>query len=468
MTESRSGVWSGVAIALALMTVVLAGCGGGSSATTVPATSGGEAAGTQILVPQEAAPEGDYPELLTNGYFASGSSSWNLADAVITSSELRPGGKALDVGWRAFQPLAAAGLRPGASYRLEVQARNAGSGKTTRLAIIFRTASGEPFRTHEVNMTSTSYARYVIEFTAPNYVANAEFQVLTNGTRARVDTASLKQRDLIDQTEAITSTTGSFVPAGYSLAFNDEFNGSALNRAKWFTRMIYAGGTSDRLNDEQQRYRENGNHVVSEGTLKLIARRVKTGSSDGIDYESGMIRSDWTARYGFFEARVRMPAGRGLSSAFWLNSDVSEWGRLAWPPEIDIFEFVNNGVEDTRDMIHSGVVDAKGLVANYAFKHPSFDSTWTFWRAPYDFSSGWHTVGAEWTPDTLTLYIDGERIYTRSSRWSYSDGSLAAPAHIILNLAVGGQWAGRYGVDASVLPQALEIDWVRAYRKVIN
>lgn len=467
MTGRRYGVWCGVASALALA-VGLAGCGGGSSPASAQAFPAEEPADERLVEPQATLPQGDYPELLVNGYFASGSTSWNLADAVITSSELRPGGKALDVGWRAFQSLATAGLKPGVSYRLEVQARNAGSGKTTRLAVIFRTASGEPFRTHEVNITSTSYGRYLIEFTAPNYVANAEFQVLTNGTRARVDVASLKQRDPLEQTEVITSPAGSFVPAGYSLAFNDEFNGSALNRAKWFTRMIYAGGTSDRLNDEQQRYRDNGNHVVSDGTLKLIARRVRTGSSDGIDYESGMIRSDWTARYGYFEARVRMPAGLGLSSAFWLNSDVSESGRLAWPPEIDIFEFVNNGVEDTRDMIHSGVVEEKGPVANYAFKHPSFDSTWTFWRAPYDFSAGWHTVGAEWTPDTLTLYIDGERIYTRNVRWNYSDGSLAAPSHIILNLAVGGQWAGRYGVDASVMPQALEVDWVRAYRKVVN
>ncbi len=423
---------------------------------------------TQSDVVQATGLEVSYPELIVNGLFTSGSAGWNLSDALVTSSELRPGGKAMDVGWRVFQSLGTAGLKPGASYRLEVQARNASSGKTTRLAVIFRTASGEPFRTHEVSVVSSSYARYVIEFTAPNYVANAEFQVLTNGTRARVDSASLRQRDAIEQTEPIVSAVGSFVPAGYLLAFNDEFNGSSLNRAKWFTRFIYAGGTSDRLNDEQQRYRDNSNHVVADGVLKLIARRVRTGSADGIDYESGMIRSDWTTRYGYFEARVRMPAGIGLSSAFWLNSDVSEFGRLAWPPEIDIFEFVNNGVEDTRDMIHSGVVDARGLAASYAFKHPSFDSTWTFWRAPYDFSGGWHTIGAEWTPDALTLYVDGERIYTRNVRWNYSDGSAAAPAHIILNLAVGGQWAGRYGVDSSVIPQALEIDWVRAYRREFN
>lgn len=67
-----------------------------------------------------------------------------------------------------------------------------------------------------------------------------------------------------------------------------------------------------------------------------------------------MVRSLWTPRYGCDEARVPMPGGLGAWPAFWLNSDVSAQGRLAWPPEIDIVEFVNNGVEDKTNLLHSG------------------------------------------------------------------------------------------------------------------
>jgi beta-glucanase (GH16 family) len=258
---------------------------------------------------------------------------------------------------------------------------------------------------------------------------------------------------------------GSHVPPGYVLAFNDEFNGPELNRAKWFTRYIYGNSTLDRLNDEKQRYRDNGNHSISNGILSLTARKVSANDPQGIDYESGMIRSDWTARYGYFEARVKMPGGIGMWPAFWLVSDVAASGALSWPPEIDIFEFVNNGVEDRANMLHSGVVSPRNTTSLLTYADPAFNSRWTYYAAPFNFDEGWHTVGAEWDANSVTMYVDGRKIYTRTYLWNFPDGSPAGPAHIVLNLAVGGAWAGRHGIDDSAFPQALQINWVRAYRK---
>ncbi len=59
-----------------------------------------------------------------------------------------------------------------------------------------------------------------------------------------------------------------------------------------------------------------------------------------------------------------------------------------------------------------------------------------------------------------------KKIVERQYPWRYDDGRVAAKAYILLNLAVGGEWAGRYGVDDHVLPASLDIDWVRAYEKV--
>jgi beta-glucanase (GH16 family) len=197
----------------------------------------------------------------------------------------------------------------------------------------------------------------------------------------------------------------------------------------------------------------------------LVAKHLKLSRTSGINYESGMIRSDWTARYGFFEARVKMPGGLGVWPAFWLNSDVSESGRLTHPPEIDLFEFVNNGKDDKVNKIHVAASSNPDGSQRYLYQHPKFSEHYQDYFAPFNFNSGFHTIAGEWTPETLTIYVDGLEIVSRTFHWQYRDKSLAGPAHLLLNLAIGGQWAGRYGIDDAAFPQALEVDWVRVYQK---
>ena len=406
-------------------------------------------------------------EILQNGQFTSGSTAWTLQDAALASSALRAGGKALNIGWMASQTLAGTAIQAGKSYTLIVKARADRAGGTSQISMRFRKPKySESIRTYKVTVSSTSYQDYRIDFTAPPYTAMADVSIVAANARVIVDSASLKMRSAIPQTEPITFSAGSYVPAGYTLAFNDEFTGGSLKRSKWFTRYIFGGETQDHLNDEQQRYRDNNNHVVISGVLKLMARKVRSNDPAGVNYESGMIRSDWTTRYGYFEARVKMPGGIGAWPAFWLNSDVSSDGRQSWPPEIDIFEFVNNGVEDRLNMLHSNVVkQTSTTISTLSFADPAFSTTNSAYYAPFNFNEGWHTIGLEWEPDQVTTYVDGLKIYSRSYQWVYADGTLAGPAHILLNLAIGGAWAGRHGIDDSAFPQALQIDWVRAYKK---
>lgn len=405
-------------------------------------------------------------EVVLNNLFTDSLNNWTVGDAVLVNSTARPGGKAINVGWRALQTFANGKLAPRTSYVVTFRARNEKATGTTTVAMKFQIPPyNENFRTHEVKVTGTAWQDYSFEFTAPVYT-KSELSILANGSRTIVDGISMKMRPAIATTAAKAMPSGSFVPSGYAMVFNDEFNGAALDRKKWHTRMIYNNGTTDRMHDEKQRYRDNDNHRVANGVLSLVARKVSETDPNGINYESGMIRSDWTARYGFFEARVKMPAGKGVWPAFWLNSDVSETGRLTWPPEIDIFEFVNNGVEDTADMLHSNLVTRDRKLSQVFFADAAFNQQYTFWKAPYNFSDGYHVVGAEWTPTTLTMYIDGKKIYSRAATWVYDDGTTGGPAHILLNFAVGGAWAGRHGIDDTAFPQTLDIDWVRAYQKL--
>ncbi|HET7542645.1 MAG TPA: family 16 glycosylhydrolase [Polyangiaceae bacterium] len=257
-----------------------------------------------------------------------------------------------------------------------------------------------------------------------------------------------------------------WVPAGYDLVFDDEFEGATLDTGKWWTRYPYAGGTQDTLNDEAERYRENGNHVMTGSTLKLTAYKNNPDSSHA--YSSGMVRAKTLIRYGYLEARVKMPKGIGAWPAFWMVSEPGDGNpnALSWPPEIDIFEFVNNGVEDRTNMLHTGVIDHGAQTSAFLYTDPNFNSQWTYWTAPFDFTESFHVIGLLWDEnDQVTTYVDGTRLVTRSYHWLHDDASDAAFANVQLNYAIGGQWAGRHGIDDTVFPQAFEIDYVRVYQK---
>jgi beta-glucanase (GH16 family) len=251
--------------------------------------------------------------------------------------------------------------------------------------------------------------------------------------------------------------SSSTVPAGYDLVFGDEFNGPELDTSKWWTRYVYENGNLDRLNDEVQVYREDRNHVMTGSSVKLMAYRKPKGN--GIDFESGMLRSKTTVRNGYFETRVKMPKGIGAWPAFWLNAEDA-----SWPPEIDIFEFVNNGKDDTANMIHFNTIDQGAQNGGgWTGTDPAFNQQYFYWKAPYDFTSDFHTIGALWTDSGVTFYVDGKARATKGYKWVHNDGRDAGNAHILLNFALGGQWAGRYGVAQS-FPDGFEIDYVRAYQ----
>jgi beta-glucanase (GH16 family) len=363
--------------------------------------------------------------------------------------------------------LADAALAPGHAYRLEFAARALGQMPAS-LAIRFREPTRhDTFRTFKQSVEGDGNHNYSLEFTTPVYAALPELSVDVAGGAVLLTTPTLKERSALPQTEPVASWAASYVPPGYGLVFNDEFSGTSLNRRKWFTRFIYGSESLDRLNDENQRYTDADNHRVAGGVLSLVAKRSKLSKPSGVNYESGLIRSDFTLRYGFFEARVKMPSGLGAWAAFWINSDVSETGRLGHPPEIDFFEFVNNGKDDKVNKIHSaGTRTPDGFEARFTYRSEHFIEKHQDYRAPFDFDRAFHTIGTEWTPNDYSLYVDGLKIFTRTFEWKYKDGELAGPAHILLNLAIGGQWAGRYGIDDSAFPQALAVDWVRAYQKL--
>jgi beta-glucanase (GH16 family) len=244
---------------------------------------------------------------------------------------------------------------------------------------------------------------------------------------------------------------------GYKLVQNWDFGVNIRDQAElrqqFYTRYIYDNGRLDHLNDEWSRYRDNDNHVFLDGNLALVAR-VKEVAKPG-EVESGMLRSKWAGQYGYFEIRMKVPAGRGFWPAFWLGPEDKRW-----PPEIDVVEIVNNGRDTTLDSFH--------FLHGIGTKNSRVNSTRLnkklAYRPGFDYSDGFHDFAVEWTEDAVRHYVDGVLVADRTFQWKHDDGTDGGPAHILVNLGVGGNWPGP-PVQPEAFPAKLEIDYIRVWQR---
>src|SRR2546423_914669 len=140
--------------------------------------------------------------------------------------------------------------------------------------------------------------------------------------------------------QGIASASGVHNPE-WKLSWSDEFdgpNGSAPDPAHWVAE---TGGKW--ANNELQGYTARPKNVrIENGNLVIEVFKERFSGSDGIrrEYTSARLKTDgrFSQRYGRFEARIKLPAGRGIWPAFWLlGNDLSSVG---WPAcgEIDIME----------------------------------------------------------------------------------------------------------------------------------
>ena len=228
-------------------------------------------------------------------------------------------------------------------------------------------------------------------------------------------------------------------------------------RELFHTRYIYENGRLDTLNDEWQRYRDNANHVFrGDSTLALVARIAPGATAGPGRIESGMLRSKWSGQYGYFEIRMKVPPGRGLWPAFWLNPQDARW-----PPEIDVVEIVNNGRDTTRNSFHN-LINGRGQAAPETV-YSQLDQ-WGSYHPSFDYAEGFHTFAIEWLPDRVRHFVDGVLLVERTYNWTHSDGRDGGPAHVLANLAVGGNWP-EAPTNPGDFPAVLHVDYIRVWQK---
>lgn len=253
--------------------------------------------------------------------------------------------------------------------------------------------------------------------------------------------------------QASTDSMAASAPAGWRFSdvpvWQDEFDyDGAPDPAKW----SYDLGGHGWGNNELQFYTDRqSNARVGNGVLVLTARRERIGDNR---FTSARLvsRGSGDFLYGRFEARAKLPAGRGTWPAIWMLPTDRVYGDWPHSGEIDIMEHVGHEPGVVHASVHTG-----------AYNHGI--GTQKTGSAPVDDVAGrFHVYRVEWTPDDIRAFIDDEEIFAFANEgggpetWPFDQRF-----HLLLNIAVGGDWGGSQGVDDGAFPAVMEVDWVRVY-----
>ncbi len=239
-----------------------------------------------------------------------------------------------------------------------------------------------------------------------------------------------------------------FLKDGYKMVFQDEFDGDSLDTTKWGYN--YSWGNSH----NHAAWCAPENVIVNDGILTLKGENKQHPDAVGkqgtfnnkkydIVYTSGAVNTHhkYNFTYGYFEARLKMPKGKGMWPAWWMLKD-------GWPPEIDMLEILCSRPNELHVNYHYGPA------WNEHYSHEQVLDV------GFDASEDFHTYGFEWTPEYMKYYVDGVMVghaFTNKSAIKEADGM-----YMILNLAIDG-WDGKPD-DTTRWPAEYQCDYVRVWQ----
>ena len=239
--------------------------------------------------------------------------------------------------------------------------------------------------------------------------------------------------------------------------WHDEFSGTALDGSKW--QYDTARNKEGWFNGERQYYspaaelkdRERDSHHRSPPREARSQAHFPTG--EGRNIRSARIFSKgagWT--YGFYEVRAKLPCARGTWPAIWmLPVDMKTWPDDG---EIDIMEQVGAEPNLIYASLHTKL-----------FNHLIHTQRSAQKLVPTS-CSAFHVYELDWRPKSITIGVDGRGILRVFDNRPGGKGAwpFFTPFKMILNLAIGGDWAAAKGIDDASMPQRMDVDYVRVWQ----
>ncbi|MGM0621940.1 MAG: family 16 glycosylhydrolase, partial [Bacteroidota bacterium] len=160
--------------------------------------------------------------------------------------------------------------------------------------------------------------------------------------------------------------------------------------------------------------------------------------------------------YGRIEVKAKLPEGRGTWPAIWMLP--TDWEYGGWPAsgEIDIMEHVGYDFGTVHGTIHTEAYNHS--IGTQLGKTVDVENV----------ASQFHVYAIDWTEDEIVWYVDGEEYYrVENPDKTYKEWPFDKRFHLILNIAIGGDWGGAQGIDPELSEATMEIDYVRVYKKKV-
>lgn len=361
----------------------------------------------------------------------------------------------------------------------------------TELAATRRTTSGTTAgRKSTPRRTTTTLPATTTTAATPTTEAPTASEGTTSTTSTTSTSTTSTSTSTTTSTTSSTTTTTTAAPAGWTLYWSDEFNGTAVNTSRW---KPYANNYGAGNNEMQCNLPANAS--VSGGSLRITGKRetVSCPGAGTYDYTSAFLGSRDTGTYyplyGRFEIRARVPHGQGLWPGFWLRHRLG-----SSTAEVDVVELFHNQVPGkVTQTLHF-----PKSVGYSVSKRSSFFET-----PPATTTGTWHTFGVEIEPAgtddiRFTFLVDGTAVntYTNTDAGSWIDAvDKQAAWDMAVNMSIGGKWVGHpeqnlgylpdvnlcglsykaptagpgscptTGIQLAKLSALYEVDWVRVYTR---
>jgi beta-glucanase (GH16 family) len=231
--------------------------------------------------------------------------------------------------------------------------------------------------------------------------------------------------------------------------FLEDFNslsvsGHPEDHQRWFAHTPWGGDFGDAAFTDPQ---PDFPFSVRNGILRIEARKEADNK-----WRSGLLASahpdgtGFAQRYGYFEARAKLPKGLGVWPGFWLNAN-QQRGVKDPGVEIDVLEYYGQFPDGFHSSVH--IWDNSGAGDNRVSDHVT--------PVVYgSLDSDFHTYGVDVEPDWVIFYLDRREIWR-----VVTPAELTKPFMVLVSLALGSGWP----IDRTPNPSIMEIDYVHVYER---
>lgn len=241
---------------------------------------------------------------------------------------------------------------------------------------------------------------------------------------------------------------------GSRLVWSDEFNYSGSPDSTKWDYDIGAGNPEGWGNNELEYYTRDPKNVrVEDGKLII---EVHKDSAEQKAFTSTRIvsrqKGDWL--YGRIEIKARLPEGKGTWPAIWMLSTDGKYGGWPMSGEIDIMEHVGYDPGIVHGAIHSEAYNH--------MKQTQKEGKIAVQNTQHEF----YVYAIHWTETKIDFLVDDQLYHTvtRDPADGFKGWPFDQRFYLIMNIAVGGDWGGKEGVDQNIWPQRMEVDYVRVYQ----